>query len=201
MKKHFDTPRRPWDKEKLEEDKELIKKYGLRRKQEIYRAETLVRQIRRRARKLFAARDAETEKVLFKKTYDMGLTEEGASLDRILELKPQNILERRLQTLLVKKALANTPMQARQFITHGHISAGGKKVTSPSYIVPRTEEDTLSFSAESTLNSKFKYTGSKEKPKEPKNSKKAPEEKNEPLIEKIIEDVKGIEKKILEEPV
>lgn len=183
QKKHYDTPRRPWDKEKLEADKELMQKYGLRRKQEIYRAETLVRQIRRRARKLFAERDAEKEKVLFKKTYDLGLTEENATLDKILELNIRNLLERRLQTLVWKKTLANTVVQSRQFITHGHIIVGGKKVTSPSYLVQRSEDGTVGYAVESTLNSKFKYDSSKKqkgKDDAKKPAKKDEEEKEVP---------------------
>ncbi len=167
MKKHYDTPRRPWDKDKLEEDKNTIKAYGLRRKQEMYRIETAVRQIRRRARKLFAERDPEKESVILKKMYDMGLTEKDATLEKVLSLNMNELLERRLQTIVRKKELANSLKQARQFITHGHIMVGGRKVTSPSHLVSRDAEDSVAFVIKSTLTTNFKYADKKEiKPKE-----------------------------------
>jgi len=35
--------------------------------------------------------------------------------------------------------------QARQFIVHGHISLNGRKITVPSYMVLKAEEDTISY--------------------------------------------------------
>lgn len=166
MKKHYDTPRRPWDKERLEGDKSVIKAYGLRRKQEMYRTETAVRQIRRRARKLFAERDPEKESVILKKMYDMGLTEKDATLEKVLSLNMTELLERRLQTIVQKKKLANSLKQARQFITHGHIMVGGRKVTSPSHLVSRNDEDSVAFVIKSTLTTNFKYADKESKPKE-----------------------------------
>lgn len=199
MKKHYDTPRRPWDKEKLEEDKGIMKKYGLRRKQEIYRAETFVRQIRRRARALFAEHSPEKEAILFKKIRDLGLGDEGVTLNKILELNAENLLERRLQTIVWKKKLANTITQARQFITHGHIMVGGKKVTSPSYLVRTDEGEQVLFLAESTLNSKFKYMERKAKgskksaePEEKEEEKILPDAVKSPLPEKIEEELSKI---------
>ncbi len=157
MKKHYDSPRRPWDKERLEEDQTVLKAYGLRRKQELHRAETATRHIRRRARKLFAEGNPEKESVILKKMYDMGLTEKEATLERVLALKMSELLERRLQTIVRKKKLANSLIQARQFITHGHITVAGRKVTSPSHLVSRDDEDSVAFLINSSLTSTFKY--------------------------------------------
>ena len=66
-------------------------------------------------------------------------------------LKLNNFLERRLQTLLVKKGLARTVSQARQMIVHNHVNVGGKNITSPSYFVSATEEDQISFAGNSTF--------------------------------------------------
>ena len=64
---------------------------------------------------------------------------------RILVLKDEDILSRRLQTIVYQKGLAATPKQARQLINHGHIFVDGHKVTVPGYLVLREEEGTVSY--------------------------------------------------------
>ena len=70
---------------------------------------------------------------------------EEASLDDVLRLTVEDLLERRLQTLVFKKGLANSPKHARQLIVHGHISVAGRKVTVPSYIVSVDEEQKIGY--------------------------------------------------------
>ena len=41
--------------------------------------------------------------------------------------------------------------QARQFIVHGHIYIGKKKVTSPSHVTTKEEEATIRFAAQSAF--------------------------------------------------
>jgi len=61
-------------------------------------------------------------------------------LDDVLGLTVENILERSLQTIVSKKGLAKTPLQARQLVLHGHVMISGKRVTVPSYLVLVKEE-------------------------------------------------------------
>ena len=61
--------------------------------------------------------------------------------------------ERRLQTIVVKKGLARSVRQARQFITHGHIIIGENKITAPNYMVNSDEELMITFSQNSRLHS------------------------------------------------
>ncbi|MDD1776337.1 MAG: 30S ribosomal protein S4, partial [Candidatus Methanomethylicus sp.] len=82
----------------------------------------------------------EKERDLIKKLARQGLLNEEAVLDNILGLNVDDILERRLQTIILKLRLAATTYQARQLITHGHISIGERRVTSPGYLVSRDEE-------------------------------------------------------------
>jgi small subunit ribosomal protein S4 len=60
-------------------------------------------------------------------------------------------LERRLQTIVFRKGLARTIFQARQLITHGHVSIDNRRVTIPGYIVQKTEEPTVIYSPESAV--------------------------------------------------
>lgn len=143
QKKKYETPSKRWDKQRIETEKVLIKNFGLKKKQEIYRAQSILRKYRRLARELTAKSDKEKEGVVIGKLIKLGLLNEGATLDDILGLTVENILERRLQTMILRKGFANTPKHARQLITHGHILIGEKKVSYPSYIVPRIEEEKI----------------------------------------------------------
>ena len=69
----------------------------------------------------------------------------------VLSLTFENLLERRLQTLVWKRGLAKSPYMARQLISHGHITLNQRRVTIPSYIVSPAEEGSLSISESSSL--------------------------------------------------
>jgi len=156
IKKKLKKPRRPWDKERMKEESMLMKTYGLRRKREIWKTESILRSFRRRARELAAKKDKVQEKVLLEKLDKMGLLSESVSLDDVLGLSLENILERRLQTLTLRKNLANTPKHARQLITHGHIAVDGRRIIYPGFLVPRDLENKISVYEGSKIKVKSK---------------------------------------------
>jgi len=146
IRKKYKKPFRPWDKERIEEEKKVMKKYGLRRKKEIWKAGAILRNFRRRAREIAAKNDKEGERILLDKLYNLGIFESReVKLDDVLDLKIDNILSRRLQTLVFEKKLSNTILQARQLIVHGHIAVDGRRTTFPSYLVPREKEDKIGY--------------------------------------------------------
>ncbi|MFQ6021004.1 MAG: 30S ribosomal protein S4 [Candidatus Aenigmatarchaeota archaeon] len=151
QRKKYERPLKPWDKERIEREKKLLKEYGLRRKREIWRAESIIRNFRRQARNLAAKKDKEQEKILLEKLYKLGLINKDANLDDVLALTIEKILDRRLQTLVYKKGLTNTPKQARQFIVHGHIAINGRKARWPSTLITRENEDKISLYNRSKL--------------------------------------------------
>ena len=141
-------PRHPWRKDRLMDESRLLGVYGLRSKRELWKASTIVRYYRHRARTLLAAPEEireKEEKVLVEKLVKLGLLNEGAKLDDILNLRAEDLLERRLQTIVYKKGLARTIHEARQLIIHGHISIGGRRIRSPGYIVSRDEEQAIQY--------------------------------------------------------
>lgn len=152
QKKKYEKPLRSWDKARIDAEKKLKQDFGLRRKKEIWRAESILRNYRRLARNLAAAKkDKEKEKILLDKLVKMGLIKPEASLDNVLALSVENILERRLQTLVFRKGLAHSAKQARQYIVHGHIALDGRRVRWPSILVPLSEEGKLSFYEKSKI--------------------------------------------------
>ncbi len=159
-RKKWERPGHPWIKERLLEEMELLGKYGLRNKREIWKAQTLLRRIREKAKALLSlppevriAREAE----LIRKLYHMGLLEsESATIDEILGLTTEHVLERRLQTIVYRKGFARTIHEARQLIAHGHIAIAGRRITSPGYLVTREEEDLIDIAPGSPLAQRIK---------------------------------------------
>jgi len=143
QRKKYERPRKPWDKERILREREILKTFGLRRKKEIRRAEALLRKYRRMARELAAKKDMEKEKMIVKKLANFGLLQENASLDDILSLTLENVLERRLQTVVFRKGLSTTAKQARQLIVHGKVRFNDRKNIYPSYLVKKEEEDKI----------------------------------------------------------
>lgn len=146
IKKKYQKPKHPWRADRIEAEKRLLREYGLKNKKEIWRAETILRNYRRQARKLLAFQTEQArreEKELLASLVRLGLLKKKATLDDVLALNVNHILDRRLQTMVYKKGLANTPKHARQLIVHGHVTVKGGRVTAPSYLVKAGEEDSI----------------------------------------------------------
>ena len=167
--KHYDTPAKPWDKSRLDEERVIKEQYALKNKRELWMAETTLRQKRKNARKLLALPLEERlkrEKELLGSLHNLGLLSKGAILDDVLSLTSDSLLERRLQTIVWRKGLASTPKQARQFIVHGHISVKGRKLDRPSYLVKKDEEGTIAYHKKELFFDEKKKVKTKEEKKE-----------------------------------
>lgn len=154
LHKKYSTPGHPWQKERIQSELPFMGKYGLRNKKEIWRHKTQIGRYRQLARGLLAAKSevrSQQENLLIRKLSRLGLVPETASLDDILGLTLDDIMERRLQTLVLRKGLANTIYQARQRITHGHVAVDGKVIRSPSYLVTINEQSKIEYAAGSTV--------------------------------------------------
>jgi len=152
IRKKYITPGHPWQKERLIEELQYMGKYGLRNKHEIWRHRTMLRKYRAVARKLLGLSEKEREKIeneIINRLYRLGILKENSTLDDILGLTVEDILERRLQTQVYRLGLAKTIYQARQLIVHGHIAVGDQIVRVPSYLVPRGVEKTISYAPKS----------------------------------------------------
>lgn len=145
-RKTYSTPLRPWDRERLKREKDIVAQYGLKSKKELWKFENKLRNFRRSVRGLIAEENKEKGESLMKKLKRLGILGEKERLDDVLNLTINNLLERRLQTIVYRKGFAKSIKQARQMIVHGHISIKGRKVTVPSYIVRRDEEGAIELS-------------------------------------------------------
>jgi small subunit ribosomal protein S4 len=153
-KKKYSKPTHPWKRDRIEAEKTLAKDYGLVNKREIWKMASSIKNFALQSKKYIVARSKQAEiekKALIDKLVRLGLIKAGGQIDDILSLDTKDLCERRFQTLVVRKGLARTMRQARQFIVHGHVCVGGNKVTAPGYIVSVDEENTISFAQNSNL--------------------------------------------------
>jgi small subunit ribosomal protein S4 len=153
-RRKYATPTKPWDKARIDEEKVIFKQYGLKNKKEIWRLSSLLRKYKRIAKQSIVTSTGQSEKMkrdVYTKLKAYGFVGESMQLDEVLSLTSKDFFERRLQTIVFKKNMANSVNQARQFIVHGHIAIAGKKVTVPGYLVKVSEESMISFIPKSTL--------------------------------------------------
>ncbi len=147
-RKQYETPRKTWDRTLLAKERKIVDAFGLKNKREVRRNETWLRNKRKLARDLLALPldiRVQRERELVGGLAKIGLVKATGTLDDVLGLKVEELLEKRLQTIVLRKGLANTVKQARQFITHGHIAINGKKVSSPNYLVPLSETGSIGW--------------------------------------------------------
>ncbi|MCW3980200.1 MAG: 30S ribosomal protein S4 [Candidatus Bathyarchaeota archaeon] len=154
QRKKFETPRFPWRTDILQAELRLLGQYGLRNKKELWHHKTVLSKFRGIARTILGIPEEEGDKLkvqLLSRLNRLGILPDTAVLDEVLDLGIEDILERRLQSRVFQKRMAQSVYQARQLITHGHIAIGEKRITSPSYLVLRNEEPQICYSQSSAL--------------------------------------------------
>lgn len=149
--KFYETPNHPYQGERIAEESDLVSRYGLKNKEEFWRAQSKLRNFRREARRLLGETGEVSGEEFVSRLQRIGILSNEESLDDVLSLDVTDVLERRLQTVVYRDGLANTVGQARQFVNHGHITVDGARVTAPSYTVPVDEETAIEFDERSDL--------------------------------------------------
>ncbi len=142
--KNYKRPKKPFESERIAEENKLVSKYGLKNKKEVWRALAKVNYYRGRAKAL-ALTSPEEQEVLFSKLQKIGL--DVKTIADVLDLKIENLLDRRLPTVVSSQKKADTPRQARQMVVHKRVSINGNVVNSPSYIVTVAEEKLITVKA------------------------------------------------------
>ncbi|ADJ15135.1 30S ribosomal protein S4 [Halalkalicoccus jeotgali] len=155
--KFYETPNHPFQGERIASEHSLVGRYGLKNKEELWRAQSKLRSFRREARELLGQAQGDAEEAaregeeFLSRLQRIGILGNEEGLDDVLSLEVTDLLERRLQTVAYRKGVGNTPKQARQFIAHGHVTVDGQRVTVPSYMVEVSQEDSVSFDENSPL--------------------------------------------------
>jgi small subunit ribosomal protein S4 len=175
LHKKYSRPRKPFDKVRILEENEIIKKYGLKNKREIWKADAAIGRIRNLAKGLITKSEED------KKAFVQRLQKKGFKVEAIadaLALDKEDWLKRRLQTIVYEKKLATTPKQARQFVIHKQVSVVDRIINIPSYQVSLEEEASIK------LNLVLKIKPGK-KPKIQEIKEKIEEEKEDMVEEEV----------------
>lgn len=138
----FSRPKKAYEATRIKEENALVDKYGLKNKREIWKTIAKVNYFRKRAKAL-AKSSLEEQEVLFNKLRAIGL--KINTVADVLALKIEDLLERRLPTVVFKKNLAKTTRHARQLVTHKKVMIDGKVNNTPSYIVSVDEESKIAL--------------------------------------------------------
>ncbi|CAG8676450.1 2476_t:CDS:2 [Dentiscutata erythropus] len=149
--KTYKVPRRPFEKERIDQELRLIGEFGLRNKREIWRVAYTLSNIRRAARELLTLDDKDPRRLfegnaLIRRLVRIGVLDETKmKLDYVLALKIEDFLERRLQTQVFKLGLAKSIHHARVLIRQRHIRVGKQIVDIPSFIVRLDSQKHIDF--------------------------------------------------------
>ncbi|MEM3839210.1 MAG: 30S ribosomal protein S4 [Candidatus Micrarchaeaceae archaeon] len=162
IRKKYQKTKMMWNKERIEHEHDLRDRYGLANMHELWKATTEVGKIRRNVREVLAGRA--TEQVgssIIERLVRYGIVKSGATLDDLLVVSPEAILDRRLQSIVYKKGMSKSIRQARQLIAHGFIAINGHRVNAPGYLVTREEEEKVSYYKPINLEHNLKSDGEK----------------------------------------
>ena len=155
--KTVQTPRRPYDRERMDRELQVIGKYGLRNKREVWRAQLALSTIRRKARSLLVM-DEKAPKRIFEGTallrrlarYGV-IADANTKLDALLSLTIDAFLDRRLQTRVLKAGSAKSMHHARCLILQRHVVIGKRVCNSPSLMVRVDTEKHIGLDPRSSL--------------------------------------------------
>ena len=154
-RKVWKKPKRPLNYDLKMDELKTLGTFGLKTKQELWKTQTELSRVRLQARSLLALRQEERkrkEPILIQSLTKIGLVGESSTLDDVLNLQVNDLLARRLQTIVQKNLFFKTPYQARQAIVHGHVMIGDDIITIPSYVVKTEEETKIHLTPESHFN-------------------------------------------------
>lgn len=146
IRKKYETPSMMWDSARIQREHDLKNKYGLKNLRELWLLNSELRRIKQNVRSVLSGRSSEaTGKDIIARLSRYGIVKSDATPDDLLVVGVEALLERRLQTVVLRKGLAKTSRQARQLIAHGIISINGKRVTSPGHLVLSSEETGIAY--------------------------------------------------------
>ena len=139
----------------MDSELKIVGEYGLRNKRELWRIQLVLSKLRKTARELLTLPEDDPKRIfdanaLMRRMYRYGFLDESQNkLDYVLALTAQDVLERRLQTLVFKLGLAKSIHHARVLIKQRHIRVGKQIVNVPSFLVRVDSQKHIDFSLKS----------------------------------------------------
>ena len=158
----FKKPMRPYEKERMHKELQVVGEYGLKNKRELWRVHYTLSKIRHAARELLMLPENDTKRIfegaaLLRRLTKLGVLDESRQkLDYVLSLTANDLLDRRLQTQVSKRALANSVHHARTLISHRHIAVQNQLVNQAAFLVWKDSEKDIHYAETSVMTSENK---------------------------------------------
>lgn len=162
--KRANTPRRPFDKQRLINEMKYVGQYGLKSKRELWVLEKMFHDIKKRAKDLLIHTDEEYQivqaRALLNRLEKSGLMTDVnyrskadivSKLEKVLDLELTSLLDRRLQSKVYAMGLARSIHHARVLINQRHIMVNSAIVNKPGFLVNIKSEGFIEMSPDSAL--------------------------------------------------
>ena len=104
FRKFWKKPKRPFNYDLKMEELKIVGTFGLKTKRELWKARTELSRVRNQARSLLALRQEDREQkepILMNSLSRIGLVGQNATLDDVLNLEINDLLSRRLQSIIM----------------------------------------------------------------------------------------------------
>merc|ERR1711976_237198 len=134
-------PRKLFEKERLDQEIKMCGEYGLRNKREVWRVQLVLARLRKRARDLLTLEENDQRRIF-----------EGNGLDYVLSLTIHKLLERRLQTRVLKGRLASSIHHARVLIYGKLVCVANQLCNVASYMVTVDNENKIDLQPNTAIN-------------------------------------------------
>ena len=151
---------------------QLVGKYGLKNKREVWRVHLILAKFRKAARELLTLEEKDSRRLfegaaLLNRMHRYGLlTNEELKLDYVLGLTVNKFLDKRLQTRIYQEGFqAKSIHQARVLIHQRHIKVGKNLVNSNQFLVRTTSEKKINLAPLSPFETKKSSRTSRKKNK------------------------------------
>lgn len=155
LRKNYVFHKQRWNKETIDSEKILVKNYALKNKKEIRRIELKISKFKKIAKILNRTEESkvsdESKKFIARLKLNGFLSNEVETLDGVLDLRIEMLLERRLSNIVYVNKLAATPSQARQLVVHRHISVNGQVIDSPACFINIDDAEKIEYFKNSKL--------------------------------------------------
>lgn len=172
--KNMKNPKRPYEKERIDNELLLLGTYGLKNKREIWRVQYMLARIRKAARILLTLPENHPKRVfegeaLIRRMTRLGvLKNDQKKLDYVLGLTIKQFLDRRLQSIVFSKMnFASSTHEARTLIFQKKVSINRSNrrqvINIPSYMVRTRNEEHIHQNTDVKENSRTKKRSAKKR--------------------------------------
>ncbi|KAJ1454946.1 hypothetical protein M885DRAFT_483948 [Pelagophyceae sp. CCMP2097] len=154
-----------WKSDNTLREAQVLRRYHVSKREDYVKYNKLVGQVAAMVTKLKNmkvddAQRAEISEGLLRKLFAMGVIDSDASLAKADNVTVSAMCRRRLPVVMFRLKMAESVKEAVAFVEQGNVRVGPNTVTDPAFLVTRTQEDYITWTADSKIRRHIaKYNG------------------------------------------